>query len=363
MVRFIRSLLALFLLLLLAAVPAGATAIEDANSILEKWTSFHWGKDCFVWIAHYSDELVDPWVQAESEKRGMSAQEAEQYRTSFTEQLRMTDSEAFLFSVYFFGDDKLDLSPFAKNISLRTDDGNEYGPTSYDHILDNPLLPGVVQGLVFFSRQEQASFSLVVRGLGISDEMVFPFPVLRGASGHELPAKEDMERKPVTRGKVIVLPTTTTPESEPTEDLEDKAEKPGEILQETEVPPNGNADRELAGYEDKSPVAEQEASGEKDGLSKEQVITLFLQNWVSGDYKGMYDLLSSASRGKYSLNAFTASAMQSPYRLVLQGGYDLRWIDNTSVEVIARADLMIMSTLKKRVFRMVETGDVWRITW
>lgn len=362
MVRFIRSILACFLLLLFAAIPAGATALENANSILEKWTSSHWGKDCFVWIAHYSDELVDPWVQAESEKSGMSVQEAEQYRTSFTEQLRMNDSEAFLFSVYFFGDDKLDLSPFVKNIFLRTDDGKEYGPTSYDHILDSPLLPGVAQGLVFFPRQEQNRFSLVVKGMGISEEMVFPFPASRGAAGSEIAAREDMERKPVTQGKVIVLPTTTTPENKQPEELKDKVGKE-ETLREPEVVSNGSAGQELTGSEENAPVVEETTPAEKDGLSKEQVITLFLDNWVSGDYKGMYDLLSSASRSKYSLNAFTASAMQSPYRLVLQGGYDLDWIENTSVEVIARADLMIMSTLKKRVFRMVGTGDVWRITW
>jgi hypothetical protein len=198
--------------------------------------------------------------------------------------------------------------------------------------------------------------------MGISEEMVFPFPVLRGA-GPKLPVKEDMERKPVTQGKVIVLPTTTTSENKQTEEQKSKTEKKEKTPTEPEVVSNENAGQELTGSEEKGSVAEETTPQEKDGLSKEQVITLFLDNWVSGDYKGMYDLLSNASRSKYSLNAFTASAMQSPYRLVLQGGYDLHWIESTSVEVIARADLMIMSTLKKRVFRMVGTGDVWRITW
>ncbi len=34
---------------------------DETIRILERWTVTHWGRNCFVWIVHYPEELVDPW--------------------------------------------------------------------------------------------------------------------------------------------------------------------------------------------------------------------------------------------------------------------------------------------------------------
>ena len=63
----------LLLPVLFAFMPVSASGdIGGATAILERWTSFHWGRDCLVWVVHYPEELVNPWVEAEAARGGMS---------------------------------------------------------------------------------------------------------------------------------------------------------------------------------------------------------------------------------------------------------------------------------------------------
>ncbi|PKL02295.1 MAG: hypothetical protein CVV55_05180, partial [Synergistetes bacterium HGW-Synergistetes-2] len=88
-----RLLFVIMFLCCLSAPAFGSDSIVEATSILERWTAFHWGRDCLVWLVHYPEELVDPWVAAEAARSGMSEAESAQYRASFTSELRIVDTE------------------------------------------------------------------------------------------------------------------------------------------------------------------------------------------------------------------------------------------------------------------------------
>ena len=345
--RFIRSGLVLSAILFFTVVSWGETSsLQKVNTILEKWTSVHWGDDCFVWIVHYPEELIVPWVDAEAEKKGMTADEGEQYRQAFANELMAGENEVFLFSVYYFGQDSMNMSPFSGKISLRGQDGKDHIPLSYDTVLDSPV-KGVSQGLVFFPKQGEGPFSLFVKGLGVTKEAEFNFPFFEDEyfQGEKTASSG---RVPVTKSDVIVMPTN----------------RPDQI-----VPP------EMEKIEPVSFDAASEYTGSDDvqsgntgpsatvGFTKTEVLSRFIDSWISGDYPSMYDLLSESSRRRYSRTSFIAGVMQSPFRLVLTDGYDIRWIDDTHAEVIAKANLMLVPSLKKKEFEMVETADVWNIAW
>ncbi len=341
--RSLKLTLVFLILVLCASASFALTSLQEANMVLDKWTSFHWGKDCFVWIVHYSEDLVDPWVRAESEKQGMSPEDEGLYRQTFLDELKINETEAFLFSFYSFGQNDMDMSPFSDKISLRTKSGKVSAPLSYDPSFDLPM-KGIVQGIVFFPKQEERAFSIIVKGLGIETGFFFPmdFQII-------LPEKNDLERvpgHPITKAEVMVVPSMGS--------VDEKTP-----LQEKPVSEDIIPEEKREAF---SPEPELDLDS-ADHLSKDDVLSTFIDRWVEGDYAAMYDLLSSESRGKYSQNAFTASAMQSPFRLVLQNGYEVHWIDEFQAEIVARTDLMIMKTFKRKIFRMVETGDVWRISW
>ena len=48
---------------------------NETIRILERWTSAHWGRDCFVWVVHYPRDLVEPYVESEAIKNNMTDSE------------------------------------------------------------------------------------------------------------------------------------------------------------------------------------------------------------------------------------------------------------------------------------------------
>ena len=59
---------------------AEITAQDQTIRILERWTSAHWGQDCFVWVVHYPEELAGPWAESEALRAGMTEAEQERFR-------------------------------------------------------------------------------------------------------------------------------------------------------------------------------------------------------------------------------------------------------------------------------------------
>ncbi len=173
MIKRVRHVFRWGMFLILMASPVMASPLEDAVDILEANTSFHWGRDCLVWFVHYPESLVDPWVESDALIKGYSAEQKEAYKRSFREQLRIGHAESFLMTVYNFGPKPLNLGGIGNAVSLAARNGQRFSPMSYEKKLDQPI-SGVVQGLVFFPKQD-GPFDLMVKGLGIRSEQVFAF--------------------------------------------------------------------------------------------------------------------------------------------------------------------------------------------
>ncbi|MBN1334232.1 MAG: hypothetical protein JW971_10755, partial [Synergistales bacterium] len=168
-------LLCLISVLLMGLAPAYGAEIGQVNLILDKWTSFHWGEECFVWLLHYPEEIVDPWTELQYRDSSPSEGEKENYRNSFRQQLLMDEAEPFLLSIVPFGNRAIDLQPFSQKMFLIQQGGERVSPISYDEIFDQPM-EGKTQGLVFFPKQKVDTFVIQIRGLGMENNGVFSFP-------------------------------------------------------------------------------------------------------------------------------------------------------------------------------------------
>ena len=191
----------------------GAPAEQATNPfgetirVLEQWTVSHWGRDCFVWIVYYPEELIEPWVEAEALRVGMSEAERRAYRDTFVSELRMDRTEPFLVSVYAFGARPVSLAPVSDNILLVTAAGERVRPVRYDTNLDQPLR-GLVQGLVFFPKQRNTDFAVAVKGMGGYDERLFSFAPAASLGGWDGEADPSPEE---TRTVVVELPKKPAP--------------------------------------------------------------------------------------------------------------------------------------------------------
>ncbi len=153
-----KRILPLLAVLLLSAVPAaGSEAIREATEILERWTSFHWGRDCLVWIVHYPEELVDPWVESEAARGGMS-------------EGKRKNTGGLLSPNSGFPRRNPSLSPFTPSapapwtfggfvsaVSLVNKNGDKAAPLSYERKFDQPV-SGIVQGWSSFRNRRTRNF-------------------------------------------------------------------------------------------------------------------------------------------------------------------------------------------------------------
>ena len=174
--NIVRILLAMILTAGIFFAPsycAEMTAFDQTIRLLERWTSAHWGQDCFVWVVHYPEELARPWAESEAVRAGMSEAEQERFRENFVSELKLDTSETFLVSVYSFGARPVNLYPVRDNVSLLAATGERIKPVKYDAALDNPSA-GVVQGLVFFPKQGSKDYVIGLRGMGRT-ERIFSF--------------------------------------------------------------------------------------------------------------------------------------------------------------------------------------------
>ena len=184
-----------------------ANPFGETIRVLEQWTVSHWGRDCFVWIVYYPKELIEPWVEAEVLRVGMSEAERRAYRDTFVSELRMDEAEPFLVSVYSFGARPVSLAPVSDNILLVTAAGERVRPVRYDTNLDQPLR-GLVQGLVFFPKQRNTDFAVAVKGMGGYDERLFSFAPAASLGGWDGEADPSPEE---TRTVVVELPKKPAP--------------------------------------------------------------------------------------------------------------------------------------------------------
>ena len=197
---------------------------QKVSDILDKWTVFRWGTDNLAWLVHYPAELVEPYVQLETARRKLKPQQVEEYRKAFIGELRIGSATAFMLSVHVFGSEPIKLSPISETVLLVDPSGKGIKPISYEKKLDAPMI-GLVQGFIFFKKQESQSLKVLIRGLipGVTTPFVFqrtggaPVSAVLG----EIPIKtgipiqtETKKNKPSSNKKqevLIKIPVITEP--------------------------------------------------------------------------------------------------------------------------------------------------------
>ena len=346
------------LLVLFAAPAAGSDAIGEATAILERWTSFHWGRDCLVWIVHYPEELVDPWVDSEAARGGMSEGEREEYRKAFVSELRIGDTEPFLVTIYAFGPRPLDFGGFASSVRLVTKNGEAVSPLSYEGKFDQPV-SGIVQGLVFFPKQPNKEFSVAMRRLGVVEEQLFSF----GGDGAgstpvaSLPPEKEKE--------VVVVELPPAPKKEPPKPKPVK-DPPPQMLTPPPVPAQPVELAELQPRPAPEPVMPEPAEEPKKNvvfISRDKTLELFISHWIAGDTKAMYGLLSSATKTLLNEDQFGKQVNATGLRLSLRDGYKVQWLDGDRAKVITAQKMLVFRTLRSKTLSLVKEDKIWKVTW
>jgi len=347
--------------------------MEDVVQALENWTSFRWGMDCLIWVVHYTDEVVEPWVEAEAARANFNETQKKEYRRAFISELRMNEAESFLVSIYSFGAVPLALRPFGNQISLVKSNGERLKPTSYERVFDEPI-SGMVQGLVFFPKQSDKDFSLALKGTGVFSERTFSFP--NQVTDHyntsiaaSAPSQEDLI--------VIDMPPAPPRPSPPRKDNRRNEATPLPVVIEekprTETIPEIRSvpEIEIIPVSADFNVAEQMAndrknSQERDNLyiSREKTLQNFINSWIANDAPAMYAMLSDESRKLYSPESFEREVRRlTDFRRGLLSGYRIDWLGEERAKVTTTKKLLVMRTLINKTLGVVRMGREWRIVW
>ena len=350
---------------LLCSGIAFANPFEETIRILENRTAFHWGRDCFVWVVHYSEELVDPWVEAEAGRIGMSASERDNYRDSFRSDLSIDTSEPVLVTVHAFGARPLDFSPLSEKIALITQRGERVKPARYDRILDQPL-SGIVQGLVFFPKQNDPDFAIAISGLGVYDERVFSF----ANEGYPVIAAPEEEEIEVI---VVELPPAPAPVPNPTPRTQTRREpppppppeQPREVIPEIAEPEIIVIEPEEKPAPEDKPAEPAESSVQEVGYdSREKTLRTFTDLWVKLDVEAMYSMLSSSSQKKFSIKTFGDELRKSQdFRTALRGGYTVDWLSSDQAKIVVVKRMLIIRTLLSKTLGVTREEAAWKIIW
>ncbi|MBL3593236.1 MAG: hypothetical protein JMJ93_06950 [Synergistaceae bacterium] len=380
MKRFVLVLLALFLFGPVTA-EASDPAVEVAR-ILDGWTSFRWGQDCLVWVVHYPEELVDPWVRVDGARQGLTPHEMETSAQAFRKSLRMAEAEAFLVSVYNFGGRPLSLKPVERRLMLELADGRRVAPLSFEERLGEPI-SGLVQGLVFFPRQE-GPFSFLVSGLGPGPETRFTFVGTGLADGPveevlvelppvERPSREEPEPPSVPQSPVVP-PPVSTPEgpSAPEPASPDFAPPPPFLLLPSDplpVRPVSPPAPEVAVPAAETPpsAAEELSISAENGRllpeTREDFLERFLALWSEGRTEELYGMVSDETKSRLSPEDFRQEALNRTFRLNLRDGYRTTWLDGDRVKVTAAQKLVFIRVLQSEVLSLVRQEGGWRVVW
>lgn len=357
-IRYI--ILSLLAVLLLRSGPAaGSEAIREATEILERWTSFHWGRDCLVWIVHYPEELVDPWVESEAARGGMSEGEKEEYRRAFVSELRISDTEPFLVTIYAFGPRPLDFGGFASAVRLVNQNGDAVSPLSYEGKFDQPV-SGIVQGLVFFPKQAGKDFSVAMRRLGVVEEQLFSFRKDTAGTTPVASVPEVLEKEVV----VVELPPASRkdpPKPKPVNEPE-----PPKMLPPPPVPAQPVELAELQPRPAPEPVRPEPPEEPKKNvifISRDKTLELFIGHWIEGSTEAMYGLLSSATKTLLNEDEFRRQVNATGLRLSLRDGYKVQWLDGDRAKVITAQKMLVFRTLRSKSLSMVKEDKIWKVTW
>jgi len=160
-------------------------------------------------------------------------------------------------------------------------------------------------------------------------------------------------------------------QNEPIEPSDNSLDSEGKSNESEGFPPSPAPDPLLKAQETKHVESEtdlklkemlQDAERET-SLSKEDVVTLFVESWVNGDLDTMYSLLDSTTKERYSTEDFREIAMESNIRWAFKDGYNITWIDETKAKVSGIQKLLLVKVERSKVVRLVQERRRWRVVW
>ena len=349
---------------------AEVTAFDRTVQILERWTSSHWGQDCFVWVVRYPEELAAPWAESEAIRAGMNESEQERFRKNFISELQLNTSETFLLSVYSFGARPINLNPVRDNVSLLSANGERIKPAKYDGALDNPSA-GVVQGLVFFPKQTNKDYVIGIRGMGRS-ERIFSFappetpppasPQKSEAVVVNIPPRKPKKPVPIP----VKKPEPPAPPPIPPQPIKPIMQEDSRDMAEfvKSVKERGNdSPKESAPVTAQAP--KRQSNIDSAYSSRETVLRRFLNLWADGSYSDMYDMLSDSSKRVISRENFAKEAAKaSDIRAGIKGGdYRIDWLGDERAKVIATQKTLFFRTVSARTIGVRREGSSWRVVW
>ncbi len=350
---------------------AELTPSEKTIQILERWTSAHWGQDCFVWVVHYPEEIAGTWAEAEAIRSGMSEVEQERFRENFVSELKLDTSETFLVSVYSFGARPVNLYPVKDNVSLLAASGERIKPTKYDSALDNPSA-GIVQGLVFFPKQSNKDYVIGLRGMG-RGERIFSFAPPETPPPAE-PKKPDVvvvnvpKRQPKKPVPIPVKkPTPPSPPPIPPRPIKPIFKQESSDMADfvKSVKERGNETSRDSSPKLAQSAPQRQANSDNAYSSRETVLRRFLNLWAEGSYGEMYDMLSDGSRKVISRENFTKEAGKaSDIRNGIKGGdYRIDWVGEERAKVITTRKTLVFRSVSSRTLGVTREGSSWRVVW
>lgn len=209
--KFAKIIFFMFLLLSASSVSAQqqrsadiALAQEKVSAILDQWTVLRWGQDSVVWIVHYPEELVDPYVRLETLRMNLTAEQSAAYRQAFRDELRMGKAKAFMFSVHVFGDKPVSMGPLSQTLLLTESSGTSYRPLSYEKKLDAPV-GRFVQGFVFFKPFKDRNFKISIKNLIPGRESIFIFNASYDMMPKTIATQQSSQNPPKTTNKSTQL--------------------------------------------------------------------------------------------------------------------------------------------------------------
>jgi len=372
---------------------AGSAWAEDiAIDLVENLqgnTAFCWGTDCLVWLVHYTEDIVDPWVSIEAKRQGFGEQDKEEYRRAFVKDLRLDESEPFLLTIYNFGIKPLSLNPLSKHLFLKKG-GERLSLLAYDSSFDEPIY-GILQGLIYFPKINVEEFTVLLSGLE-PREMLFPFgaKILQAEADIQKHTRseesgyggENAKEEPKFEKIKIELPATRVAEKDNDKKAGMEEKKvPDKITSSEKKDASGESDtivvpRIVPGPDPLLVTQESQETAtdvllknmlkdiEKEtSMTKEEVIRLFVESWIAGDTDTMYKLLSTESQNAFSFEDFKKAAMESNIRWAFSDGYELTWINDNRVKISGIQKMLLLKVERSKILGVVEERRRWRIVW
>lgn len=352
------------------AQAAETNPFDETVRILERWTSAHWGQDCFVWIVHYPEELTDSWVEAEALRSNMNENERENFRRSFVAELKLDTSETFLVSIYSFGIRPINVAPVSENITLLAASGERIKPIKYDSALDYPA-GGVIQGLVFFPKQTNKDYVISLKGMS-PNERIFAFTPI------EVPA-------PVENKKQEVVVMTLPKRKKKTEPEKALTPPPAPAIPRRPIPPLFSENTNSQDMDEFIKSVRESSQKSKDVTpktaqtnknlrtmnidstysSRETVLRKFLSLWAEVDSVAMYEMLSENSQKNISRENFSKRVAKAGDFIanLKKGKFRIDWIGEERAKVIVTQRALFIKSLITKTLGVTREGSSWKIIW